>query len=113
MHHIEGPSVTIFLQKGGGSFDSLGDESMTRGVIWHEIAQNRMQILSTTILKKLENFDRKNNNWGSLGVNSCKTREAFSKKENKMQTQGGLLSGKWQIQANGSKTNPRALDLIK
>ena len=40
MHQIEGPSVTIFLQKGGGSFDSLGDKSKKKRVIWHEIAQN-------------------------------------------------------------------------
>ena len=31
MHQIEGPSVTIFLQKGGGSFDSLGDKSKKGG----------------------------------------------------------------------------------
>ena len=89
MHQIEGPSVTIFLQKGGGSFDSLGDESK-KGVIWQ----------FNTFLILLENFDRKSNKWGSLGVRSYKKREAFSK-EKKMQKRGSTVrrmayTGQWE-----------------
>ena len=100
--------MTIFLQKGGGSFDS-GDKSKKWGVIWHEIAQNPGNF--NTFLISLENFDRKSNNWGSLGVKSCKKGRHSVKKKKKMQKRVSTVrriayTGQWECP-------PQALDLMK
>ena len=99
MHQIERPSVTIFLQKGWVIW-LIRWQIQKRGVIWHEIAQNPGNF--NTYLISLENFDRKSNNWGSLGVKNCK-KGRHSVKKKKRCRKGGLLSGGWYIPANGSQ----------
>ena len=86
-----------FLAKRGWAIWLIRWQIQKRGVIRHEIAQNPGNF--NTFLISLENFDRKSNNWGSLGVKSCKKGRHSVKKRCK---KGGLLSGGWHIPANGS-----------
>ena len=99
-----------FLAKRGWVIWLIRWQIQKRGVIWHEIAQNPGNF--NTFLISLENFDRKSNNWGSLGVKSCKKGRHSVKKKKKRCKKGGLLSGGWHIPANGS-VPPQALDLMK
>ena len=92
-----------FLAKRGCVIWLIRWQIQKRGVIWHEIAQNPGNF--NTFLISLENFDRKSNNWGSLGVKSCKKGRHWVKKKKKMQKRG-LLSGGWHIPANGSVPPP-------
>ena len=99
-----------FLAKRGWVIWLIRWQIQKRGVIWHEIAQNPGNF--NTFLISLENLDRKSNNWGSLGVKSCKKGRHSAKKKKKMQKRGSTVrwmayTGQWECPP------PQALDLMK
>ena len=96
-------------KKGVGHLTQLGDKSKKKGVIWHEIAQNPGNF--NTFLILLENFDRKSNNWGSLGVKSCKIGRHSVKKKKKDAKKGVYCQADGIYRPMG--VSPQALDLMK
>ena len=80
-----------------------------RGVIWHEIAKNPSNF--NTFLISLENFDRKRNNSGSLGVKSCKKGRHSVKKKKKDAEKGVYCQADGMYRPMG--VLPPALDLMK
>ena len=87
MHQIEGPSVTIFLQKGGWVIWLIRWQIKKKGYLAWNCTKSRQ---FNTFLILLENFYRKSNNWGSLGVRSCK-KGRHSVKKKKMQKRGSTV----------------------